>query len=196
MQNLSFPFFTFLSRFLASTSPTLISWKNFVVVISAFLATLEWIHIYKKGIHLAEQKVKNVFSLSITCSLNPTEQTECQAFSHVVRIGTPPPPYPQASVFHLLRFAGGGVHAHLRERGWGCPNSNEGTDTVVLYLYMYLFCVESHLVLKIEALNLQIVFERHCFAFLLMFVHIMKETPDNVCTKTQVKKFRTRCKKR
>jgi hypothetical protein len=27
---------------------------------------------------------------------------------------------------------GGGVHARLREKGWGDPSSNERTDTVVL----------------------------------------------------------------
>ncbi len=31
---------------------------------------------------------------------------------------------------------GGGAHC-LRERGWGSPNSDEGTYTVVLYIYKY-----------------------------------------------------------
>ncbi len=44
----------------------------------------------------------------------PTEWTECQAFSPVVRIGTPHP---------VKLLAGEGV---------GSPNTDEGTDTVVL----------------------------------------------------------------
>jgi hypothetical protein len=43
----------------------------------------------------------------------------------------PPGPPP-----HLVP---GVEHTRLRERGWGSPNSNEGTYTVVLCIYMY-FC--------------------------------------------------------
>ncbi len=32
----------------------------------------------------------------------------------------------------------GGRHTRLQERGWGSPNSDEGTYTVVLCMYMYL----------------------------------------------------------
>ncbi len=39
-----------------------------------------------------------------------------------------PPPHP------LVR---GGGHTRLRLKGWGSPNSNEGTYTVVLYIYKY-----------------------------------------------------------
>ncbi len=35
-----------------------------------------------------------------------------------------------------LWFRGGGAHS-LAGKGWGSPNSNEGTYTVVLYLYAY-----------------------------------------------------------
>jgi hypothetical protein len=28
-------------------------------------------------------------------------------------------------------------HTRWRERGWASPNSNEGTNTVVLFIYMY-----------------------------------------------------------
>ena len=28
-------------------------------------------------------------------------------------------------------------HTRLRVRGWGSPNSDEGTCTVVLYMYLY-----------------------------------------------------------
>jgi hypothetical protein len=31
----------------------------------------------------------------------------------------------------------GGEHTRLRLKGWGSPNSNEGTYTVVLYIYKY-----------------------------------------------------------
>jgi hypothetical protein len=31
----------------------------------------------------------------------------------------------------------GGGHTRLRLKGWGSPNSNEGTYTVVLYIYKY-----------------------------------------------------------
>jgi hypothetical protein len=50
--------------------------------------------------------------------------------SPVVGIGTPPPP-------PLVR---GGGHTRLRLKGWGSPNSNEGTYTVVLYIYKYFVC--------------------------------------------------------
>jgi hypothetical protein len=34
-------------------------------------------------------------------------------------------------------FGLGGGHTRLRLKGWGSPNSNEGTYTVVLYIYKY-----------------------------------------------------------
>jgi hypothetical protein len=34
-------------------------------------------------------------------------------------------------------FGPGGGHTRLRLKGWGSPNSNEGTYTVVLYIYKY-----------------------------------------------------------
>jgi hypothetical protein len=34
-------------------------------------------------------------------------------------------------------FGTGGGHTRLRLKGWGSPNSNEGTYTVVLYIYKY-----------------------------------------------------------
>jgi hypothetical protein len=34
-------------------------------------------------------------------------------------------------------MGGRGGHARLRLKGWGSPNSNEGTFTVVLYIYKY-----------------------------------------------------------
>ncbi len=63
--------------------------------------------------------------------------------SPVVGIGTPPPLLPQASVPpHPL--VGGGGHTRLRLKGWGSPNSNEGTDTVVLYIYKYFVPATMH----------------------------------------------------
>jgi hypothetical protein len=38
---------------------------------------------------------------------------------------------------------GGGGHTRLGITGWGSPNSNEGTDTVVLYINKY-FVVLTH----------------------------------------------------
>ena len=37
----------------------------------------------------------------------------------------------------LPPFGLGGEHTRLRERGWGSPNADEGTFTVVLYIYKY-----------------------------------------------------------
>ncbi len=37
---------------------------------------------------------------------------------------------------HPLVGGGGGL-TRLRLKGWGSPNSNEGTSTVVLYIYKY-----------------------------------------------------------
>ncbi len=58
------------------------------------------------------------------------------SISPVVGIGTPPPLLPQASLPPHPLFRGGG-HTRLRLKGWGSPNSNEGTYTVVLYIYKY-----------------------------------------------------------
>jgi len=48
-----------------------------------------------------------------------------------------PTPYPQASVPTPPFGWGAGWHTRLRERGWGNPNSDEGTYTVVLRIYKY-----------------------------------------------------------
>ncbi len=46
-----------------------------------------------------------------------------------------PPPHPQANVYpHPLCF----VEGQAYRRGRGGPNSDEGTDTVVLSVYMYV----------------------------------------------------------
>ncbi len=48
--------------------------------------------------------------------------------------GHPPPLHPQASVPPPFFGYGGGTHS-LAERGWGGPNSDDGTDSVVLKVY-------------------------------------------------------------
>ncbi len=47
-----------------------------------------------------------------------------------------PTPHPQASMPPPLWFRGGGEHS-LAGKGWGRPNSDEGTYTVVLFIYTY-----------------------------------------------------------
>jgi hypothetical protein len=56
-----------------------------------------------------------------------TEQTECQAFSSVVPIA----PLTRRRVLPPLVPGG---HTHLPERGLGGPNSDEGTDILVLWV--------------------------------------------------------------
>jgi hypothetical protein len=60
-----------------------------------------------------------------------TEYKECQAFCLFVWIG---PPHPQASVAPPPLGPRGETH-WLAGEGVGGPNSNEGTDTLVLYVY-------------------------------------------------------------
>ena len=74
----------------------------------------------------------------INCTVLYTEEAECQDFSPVVGIGTPPPPHPQAIVPSPPPFGTGGRGILAGERGgWQSPNFNEGTYTVVLYIYVY-----------------------------------------------------------
>ncbi len=49
----------------------------------------------------------------------------------------------------------GGGHTRLRLKGWGSPNSNEGTYTVVLYIYKY-FVVPSIYVEKTHKLYINV----------------------------------------
>jgi hypothetical protein len=58
---------------------------------------------------------------------NSTEYTECQASCPVVRIGSHAPPCnPQANVAPPL---------WVQRGGRGGPNSDEGTDPLMLYVY-------------------------------------------------------------
>jgi hypothetical protein len=48
------------------------------------------------------------------------------------------PPQTRWRVYPTPLGPGGlGEYTRLRERGWGGPNSDKGTDTVILYRYIY-----------------------------------------------------------
>ncbi len=49
----------------------------------------------------------------------------------------------------------GGGHTRLRLKGWGSPNSNEGTYTVVLYIYKYF--VGASVWLRIRGLKVRVL---------------------------------------
>jgi hypothetical protein len=66
----------------------------------------------------------------LVVKFRPTEYTECQALYPVVRIGSSQSPHPQASVAPPPPLG----KTYLLEGGGGTPNSDEGTDTVVLYV--------------------------------------------------------------
>jgi hypothetical protein len=65
-------------------------------------------------------------------SRKPTSQSRQSAKLSLQssELGLPHPPYPQASV--PPPFGLGGGHTRLRKRGWGSPNSDEGTYTVYI----------------------------------------------------------------
>jgi hypothetical protein len=63
-----------------------------------------------------------------------TGYTEYQAFFPVVQIGSPPPPHPPGIVLFPPLDPRGETHS-LAGEGVGEPNSDEGTDTLVLYAY-------------------------------------------------------------
>jgi hypothetical protein len=63
-----------------------------------------------------------------------TEYTECQALFPFVGSGRSPPPHPQVSVAPPPLYVQEGRHTRLQGRGWGDPNSDEGTDTLILYV--------------------------------------------------------------
>jgi hypothetical protein len=58
----------------------------------------------------------------------------------------PPPIRPQASVSPPLWFRGGG-HTRL-QRGWGGPNSGDGTDTLVLCTLCSFLSLSCHYTVK------------------------------------------------
>ncbi len=72
----------------------------------------------------------------------PQSRQSTRLFLQVVRIGTLPPPHPQASVPHPLWFRRGGIHSLGGDGVWG-PNSDEWTDTVVLLMYEYVLNFET-----------------------------------------------------
>jgi hypothetical protein len=66
--------------------------------------------------------------------LKTAENTECQAFFPVVRIG-PPTPSPPRESCHPPFVSKRGDTLACGEGGAGGPNYDEGTDTLVLYVY-------------------------------------------------------------
>ncbi len=73
--------------------------------------------------------------------LFPQSIDRALSFSPVVGTGTPhPSPLPQASVFPPP-LVQGRRYTLARGRGGGGPNSDEGTDIVVLYAYMHFVVV-------------------------------------------------------
>jgi hypothetical protein len=57
----------------------------------------------------------------------------------------------------------GGEHTRWRLKGWGSPNSNEGTHTVVLYIYKYFV---SHAIFVTDCLiRHPILYFRSCLIF-------------------------------
>jgi hypothetical protein len=66
-------------------------------------------------------------------------------FSPVVGIGTPPPPYPQASVFPLLWFGeGGGGGGHTLACGRGGEQFRRGDTLLYSRCTVYVLCVVTH----------------------------------------------------
>jgi hypothetical protein len=92
-----------------------------------------FIRVYKLEIH----SVMLVFSIQL-CELLPLYHRvgRVLSVSPVVGIGTPPTPL-AAGECAPPPFGTGGGHTPLRLKGWGSPNSHEGTYTVVLYIYKY-----------------------------------------------------------
>ncbi len=84
------------------------------------------------------------FSLLTSRQGDPQSRQSAKRFSSRWNWDSPTPLPP------TLWYRGGG-HTRLRLKGWGSPNSNEGTFTVVLYIYKY-FVGRSNLIFlkKIE----------------------------------------------
>jgi hypothetical protein len=55
-------------------------------------------------------------------------------------VTTPPPPQVSVHPPPLVQ-EGGGVHTRLRERGWGSPNSDEGTYSTLWYSVLHKYFV-------------------------------------------------------
>ncbi len=70
-------------------------------------------------------------------SYKTTEYTEYQAFCPVVRIGSPPQTPSPASVWCSPPLGPRGETHSLGGEGVRGPNSDEGTDSLVLYEYYY-----------------------------------------------------------
>jgi hypothetical protein len=87
-----------------------------------------------------QTKLSNKVVLCVNFNSCPDTQSskKCYDFSPVVRIGTPPPSYPLASVHTPLVRRG--RPTSLRVRGQGGSNSNEGSDTVVFRTLCFVLC--------------------------------------------------------
>jgi hypothetical protein len=67
---------------------------------------------------------------------SPTPLPAGEAFLQSLELGLPHP-FIRGRVCPPHPLVRGGGHTRLRLKGWGSPNSNEGTYTVVLYIYKY-----------------------------------------------------------
>jgi hypothetical protein len=67
--------------------------------------------------------------------LRPHSRQSAKRFSSRWNWDSPTPLAAGECAPHTLVWGGG--HTRLRLKGWGSPNSNEGTYTVVLYIYKY-----------------------------------------------------------
>ncbi len=194
MQNLSFLFLIFFQVFWSQQHPHWFPGKLCCCHISIFCEL--WIHMYKKNIHLAEKKVKYIFFFIYKFQFESHRVDRVMGFFSCCPNRDSPTPSPAGEcVPPPLVRGGGGFTLACGRGGWCVPIPTRG-QTLWYSSYICTLCWISSSFKNWNPQPIQIVFERHCFAFLLMLVHIMKETPNNGCTKTQVKKFRKRCKKR
>ncbi len=92
-------------------------------------ASLLFLRIPKIKIIYLAARVKSFFSFNSTTEAR--EYSECQAFYPVVRIGSPTPSTAR-ECDSPPRWILGGRHTHIRMRGWGRTNSDDGAYTLVL----------------------------------------------------------------
>jgi hypothetical protein len=95
--------------------PTAVSWYTNTSILIIFVPFLDVPPLYWSLSSQSRQSAKRFSSRWNWDSPTPLAAGECA-----------PPPYGR-----------GGGQTRLRLKGWGSPNSNEGTYTVVLYIYKY-----------------------------------------------------------
>jgi hypothetical protein len=71
---------------------------------------------------------------------DPQSRQSAKLFLQSSELGVPRPP-PAGECAPPPFGSGGGGHSRYRERGWGSPNSDGGTYTVVLCIYKYFVCL-------------------------------------------------------